>query len=91
MYELVFTSSYKKDIKKIKKRGLNIYLLNEVIYKLANREKLSERNYDHFLTDSRNYKGSKECHITPDWLLVYKIDGHYLFLQRTGTHSDLFG
>lgn len=89
IYEIVFTSAYKRDIKKIKKRGLNINLLNEIIFKLANGEKLSEKNYDHFLKN--NYDGKRECHIQPDWLLIYEIDGHFLYLNRTGTHSDLFG
>ena len=89
MYEIVQTSAFKKDVKRIIKRGKNTKLLKEIVKQLANGEKLSEKNYDHFL--SNNYDGKKECHIQPDWLLIYKIDGHFLILYRTGTHSDLFG
>ena len=64
--------------------------LDEVVTKLSNGEKLPEKNKDHSLVG--NYVGKRECHITPDWLLIYEIDGDklFLYLTRTGTHSDLF-
>ena len=84
------TNKFQKDLKKAQKRGYNISLLTDIIKKLANGEKLPEKNRDHELTG--NYIGYRECHITPDWLLIYEIDGDelILYLTRTGTHSDLF-
>lgn len=84
------TNKFQKDLKKAQKRGYNISLLTDIIKKLANGEKLPEKNRDHELTG--NYVGHRECHITPDWLLIYEIDGNelILYLTRTGTHSDLF-
>ena len=81
---------FQKDLKRIEKRGYNISLLTEVIKKLANGEQLPEKNKDHNLLGE--YGGCRECHITPDWLLIYEIadDELILYLTRTGTHSDLF-
>lgn len=89
-YAIERTSKFKKDYKNAIKRGLDIELLNNIIMKLANGEKLPEENKDHFLIG--NYKGYRECHIQPDWLLIYKVveDKLILSLTRTGTHSDLF-
>lgn len=77
-------------MKRIKRRGYNISLLTEVIKKLADGELLPEKNRDHNLTG--DYIGCRECHITPDWLLIYEIcdDELILYLTRTGSHSDLF-
>jgi len=74
----------------VQKRGYDISLLTDVIKKLANGEELPARNRDHVL--SGDYAGLRECHVTPDWLLVYEIDDEsiILYLTRTGTHSDLF-
>jgi len=90
MLEVKFTSKFKKDYKLIKKRGMNISLLKEIVGKLANNIPLEEKYKDHELTG--NYKGFRECHIQPDWLLIYfiKDDKLTLTLTRTGTHSDLF-
>lgn len=87
-----FTSQFKKDYKLALKRGCNPKKLMEVITLLCNEQKLPEAYRDHALTNSRNYKNVRECHIEPDWLLVYKIVSDNLVLQllRTGTHSDLF-
>lgn len=84
------TTKFQKDLKRIQKRGYNIPLLTEIIKKLANGEQLPQGNKDHPLKG--NYAGCRECHITPDWLLVYGIEKEalYLYLMRTGTHSDLF-
>lgn len=85
------TSQFKKDYKLAKKRGLKIELLKDVVAKLAMGEALPEKNRDHALTG--NWVGHRECHIQPDWLLVYRIEDDVLVLTlaRTGTHSDLFG
>ncbi len=90
MLEVKFTSKFKKDYKLIKKRGMNINLLKEIVGKLTNNIPLEEKYKDHELTG--NYKGFRECHIQPDWLLIYLIedDKLTLTLTRTGTHSDLF-
>lgn len=85
------TSQFKKDYKQAIKRGLKIKLLEDVITNLAMGEALPEKNKDHTLTG--NWAGHRECHIQPDWLLVYRIEEDVLVLTltRTGTHSDLFG
>ena len=90
MYSIRPTTKFQKDLKRIEKRGYNISLLTEVIKKLANGEQLPEKNEDHNLLGE--YGGCRECHITPDWLLIYEIadDELILYLTRTGTHSDLF-
>ena len=90
MLEVKFTSKFKKDYKLIKKRGMNINLLKEIVDKLANNIPLEEKYKDHELTG--NYKGFRECHIQPDWLLIYLVEDNKLTLtlSRTGTHSDLF-
>ena len=90
MLDVVFSTRFKKDLKLAKKRGYNLDLLDEVVVKLQNRETLPPKNCDHDLTG--DYIGFRECHILPDWLLVYRVDEEelLLFLSRTGTHSDLF-
>lgn len=90
MYSVRPTTKFQKDLKRIAKRGYDISLLTEVIKKLANGERLPEKNKDHAL--SGDYSGYRECHITPDWLLIYEIENDelILYLTRTGTHSDLF-
>ena len=89
-YQVSYTPSFKRDYKLAQKRGYNLDLLKEVVKALANGEELPERNHDHALTG--NFKGCRECHIKPDWLLIYQIAGETLLLSliRTGTHSDLF-
>lgn len=90
MYNIKPTSKFQKDLKRIQKRGFDLSLLTAVIKKLAAGEPLPEKNRDHCL--SGNFSGCRECHITPDWLLIYELDGDnlFLYLTRTGTHSDLF-
>jgi len=77
-------------LKRVQKRGYDLRLIKAVISKLANGETLEKRYKDHELAG--NYSGCRECHITPDWLLVYEIheENLILYLTRTGTHSDLF-
>ena len=89
-YEVVPSNQFRKDLKLAAKRGYSMDKIKEVISKLANGETLDAKYRDHLLTG--NYGGYRECHIEPDWLLVYQIDGGQLilFLARTGTHSDLF-
>mgnify|MGYP002518835005 CR=1 FL=1 len=89
-YNIRPTTKFQKDLKKAKKRGYNIDLLTEIIKKLADGIPLSQKNRDHQLFG--NYIGCRECHITPDWLLIYEIsdDELILYLTRTGSHSDLF-
>lgn len=89
-YTVKFTTQFKKDYKLAMRRGLNIQLLQDVVTTLSMGETLPEKNKDHALTG--NWVGHRECHILPDWLLVYRIEGDVLVLTlaRTGTHSDLF-
>lgn len=89
-YTVKFTTQFKKDYKAAVKRGYEMELLDEIISKLANGETLDEKHRDHNLTG--NWSGFRECHILPDWLLIYKVDHGVLVLTltRTGTHSDLF-
>ena len=88
-YKIERTSRFKKDYKRIKKRGYDISLLAEVLTLLAQGEPLPEKYQDHPLKGQ--YKGCRECHITSDWLLIYEIanEALYLYLTRTGTHADL--
>ncbi|MEE3428702.1 MAG: type II toxin-antitoxin system YafQ family toxin [Ruminococcus sp.] len=90
MLDIVVSNQFKKDLKQISKRGYDLNLLNDIVGKLALQEKLDAQFRDHALTG--NYSGFRECHIKSDWLLIYRINNNelYLFLSRTGTHSDLF-
>lgn len=89
-YTIKPTTKFQKDLKKAKKRGCDIAELKKVIKTLAEGEELDKKYKDHSL--SGDYKGKRECHINPDWLLIYEQDNNnlYLYLVRTGTHSDLF-
>ncbi|MCI8754994.1 MAG: type II toxin-antitoxin system YafQ family toxin [Oscillospiraceae bacterium] len=89
-YEIKFTNQFKKDLKVAKKQGKDIEKLFEIIEKLANQEPLASKYHDHGLTGK--YKGCRECHIDPDWLLIYEIieDIMVLLLYRVGNHSELF-
>ncbi|MBQ2837062.1 MAG: type II toxin-antitoxin system YafQ family toxin [Peptococcaceae bacterium] len=89
-YELRPTTKFQKDLKRAKKRGYDLNLLKEVLQKLAAGEPLPVKNRDHALIG--DYEGCRECHIAPDWLLIYEIvdETLILYLTRTGTHSDLF-
>jgi mRNA interferase YafQ len=89
-YEVKFTTQFKKDLKLARKQNKDTDKLFTVIEKLANGEPLDEQYRDHNLTG--NYDGCRECHIEPDWLLIYEImdDVLVLMLYRVGSHSDLF-
>lgn len=86
----IWTTQFKRDYKKASKRNLPIELLDDIIRKLAEGEKLPEKNRDHAL--SVNWVGFRECNILPDWLLIYRVEVDILVLTlaRTGTHGDLF-
>ncbi len=90
MYKVVASNRFKKDLKQMKKRQLDMDELYAVINVISSAEKLPEKYRDHDL--SGNYRGFRECHIQPDWLLIYRIEEAelWLFLFRTGSHSDLF-
>lgn len=90
MYAIKPTSRFQKDLKLAQKRGYNLGLLTNIIKKLAAGEELPAKNRDHALIG--NYAGCRECHIAPDWLLIYERENNelILYLTRTGTHSDLF-
>ena len=90
-YTVKPTAQFRKDYKLAIKRGLKIDLLEDVVTALAMGEALPEKHKDHAL--SGNWVGHRECHILPDWLLVYRMEDDVLVLTltRTGTHSDLFG
>lgn len=89
-YQIEMSTRFKKDYKLAQRRGYDISLLKEVIDILADGKQLPEKYLDHPLAG--DYSGCRECHIQPDWLLIYRIEKNLLILglTRTGTHSDLF-
>lgn len=92
MLKIEFTGQFKRDYKLAVKRGCDPQELTLVITLLASQQPLPEKYRDHALENSRSYKNVRECHIKPDWLLIYKVYADRLVLEliRTGTHSDLF-
>lgn len=90
--EIKRTGQFKKDYKKAIKSGCKEEDFRQVLKYLVEQKPLPEKYYDHKLTDSKDYKNVRECHIYPDWLLVYRIQNDELILEliRTGTHSELF-
>ena len=90
MLTIKYHTLIKKDFKRIKKRGYDISRLEKIVELLANEVPLPEQFKDHNL--SGNYNGFRECHIAPDWLLIYQVNNNelVLVLSRTGSHSDLF-
>ena len=90
-YTVKYTTAFKKDYKRAIKRGLKIELLEQVVALLSMGEPLPDKNRDHDL--SGDWVGHRECHILPDWLLIYRIEDDVLVLTlaHTGSHSDLFG
>lgn len=91
LYTVKPTKKFQRDLKRVQKRGYDISLLTEVIKKLVQNEPLPDKYCDHRL--SGELKDCRECHIQPDWLLMYEKDETtlYLYSMRTGTHGDLFG
>jgi mRNA interferase YafQ len=85
---LHYTTQFKKDYKKIKKQNKDLSKLRVVIEKLVNQQTLESKYKDHQLTG--NWKGHRDCHIEPDWLIIYQLTDNALILERTGSHSELF-
>jgi mRNA interferase YafQ len=88
MLDIRYSTKFKKDFKLCVKRHYKMDLLQTAIDTLRIPEPLPKQNKDHLL--SGNYSGYRECHLEPDWLLIYRYEGNELLLGRTGTHSDLF-
>ncbi|MBR1607841.1 MAG: type II toxin-antitoxin system YafQ family toxin [Clostridia bacterium] len=90
MLDIVVSNQFKKDLKLAQKRGFRIEALRLVVNTLASQQALDAKYRDHELLGQ--YIGFRECHVAPDWLLIYRIENNALelFLFRTGTHSDLF-
>ncbi len=91
-YGVITSSRFNKQLKKIIKQGKSIEKLSIVVKKLANGERLEAKYNDHALSNNKYYRDCRECHIEPDWLLIYKYNNNelYLYLVETGSHSDLF-
>ena len=91
-YEVIYSPKFKKNLKKILKQGKNIEELKEVIDKLAIKEELNLKYKNHKLINDKYYKNCYECHIRPDWLLIYQYNDKelLLLLMNTGSHSELF-
>ncbi len=83
-----FTKQFRKDLKRMQRRGKDSAKLKGVMTLLIDEETLEPRHRDHTLAG--NYRDRRECHIEPDWLMIYKLDGNEIIFERTGTHSDLF-
>lgn len=88
MYTPIYTNQFVKDIKKVQKRGKNLEKFKSIAKTLLSGLPLNETHKDHKLIG--NYIGRRECHIEPDWLLVYKVTKTQIIFERMGTHSDLF-
>ena len=88
MLKLVVTTRFKRDYKKAKKRNLDVNVLKNTMKDLAAGKKLPPKFRDHGLTG--DYGDSRECHLNPDWLLIYRKTKTHIHFERTGTHSDLF-
>lgn len=84
----VRTTQFKRDVKLAQKRGRDLELLKDIMEDLVKEKSLDPKHRDHKLTG--NYKEHRECHVEPDWLLIYRITAKEIFFVRTGTHSDLF-
>ena len=85
---IYYTTQFKKDYKRIRKQNKDLYKLRAVIEILAAGQLLEPKYHDHQL--SGNWKGHRDCHIEPDWILIYRITADDLYLERTGSHSELF-
>ncbi len=84
----VYTNRFEKDLKTMIKRGYDPANIKAVVRKLIDEIPLERKHRDHLLVG--NFKDRRECHIEPDWLLVYRLDGSRIIFERTGTHTDLF-
>ena len=92
-YQVVYSTKFKRSLRKIQKQGKDTKELLDVVDKLANKEELDPKYRNHRLLDDKYYKNCGECHIRPDWLLIYQYSESelLLLLMNTGSHSDLFG
>ena len=88
MKPVIQTSQFKKDIRRLKKRGKDLEKLGDVVRRLAADEPLEEKPRDHALLG--RWVGSRDCHVEPDWILIYRNEPDLLYLERSGSHSDLF-
>ena len=88
MLSVVYRNKFKKNLDQMIRSGKNPEKIKLVIIALVNEQPLDPKNRDHALTG--NFSGFRDCHIEPDWLLIYRIEADTLYLERTGTHSDLF-
>ena len=86
--EIITTNQFSRDVKRIRKQGLEEKKLTQVVRLIQDKKNLPKRCRDHRLKG--NWKYHRECHIEPDWLLIYRTTNEFLFLERTGSHSDLF-
>lgn len=84
----VYTTRFKKDLKRMQARGGDVLNIKTVMQDLMEEKLLALKYRDHFLIG--NFKDRRECHIEPDWLLIYRLDGDMIIFERTGTHADLF-
>ena len=91
-YKIILSNSFKKDYKRIKKQNKDLNKLKKVVFDLANGEELAPKYRNHRLINDKYFKDCYECHIEPDWLLIYKIENNelILILYYTGSHSELF-
>lgn len=91
-YNVTYSNKFKKDLKKVLKQGKNLDKLLDIVDKLANKEELEEKYKNHNLKDDKYFKNCGECHIEPDWLLVYQYNNNelILLLVATGSHSEVF-
>lgn len=91
-YDVKYTSTFKKSLKKVAKQGKDIDKLFKIVEKLANKDELDAKYKNHNLIDDKYYKKCGECHIEPDWLLIYQYNNNelILLLVNTGSHSNLF-
>lgn len=88
MLDIIFTNKFRKDYKKASKQGKDLLIVKEVSNLLASEIELPEKYKDHILIG--NYQGKRECHIKPNWLLIYEVNDSSLILHRLGSHSELF-
>lgn len=88
MRRIKTTNQFERDYKRAARRGQDLELLKTVMRRLATGEELEPRYRDHALVGS--YAGRRECHLAPDWLLIYKLTGDEIIFERTGSHADLF-
>jgi mRNA interferase YafQ len=88
MKDIMRTSQFKRDVKRIQRQGKDLRKLKSILGGLVNGERLEDKYRDHVLVGQ--YKGTRECHLEPDWLLIYEITESEIILIRTGSHSELF-